>query len=55
MEDLELESFDWDAEMVLELVPLAQSAPPRASPEYEEIPAIPYLQEEPFPYFTSFE
>jgi len=41
MEDLELESFDWDAEMVPELVPLAQSAPPRASPEYEEIPAIP--------------
>jgi len=33
--------FDWDAEVVPELVPLAQSAPPHASPEYEEIPEFP--------------
>jgi len=36
-----LGEFDWDAEVVPELVPLAQSAPPQASPEYEEVPEFP--------------
>lgn len=38
-EALELDSIDWSDDVVQDLVPLAQSAPPRASPEAEEIPA----------------
>lgn len=41
MEEFELESFDWPDAVVPELVPHSQSAPPRASPEFEEIPEFP--------------
>jgi len=41
MEGFDFDSIDWDAEVVPELVPLAQSAPPQASPEYEEVPEFP--------------
>jgi len=41
MEGVDFDSIDWDAEVVPELVPLAQSAPPQASPEYEEVPEFP--------------
>lgn len=34
-------SFPWNDEVVQELVPLAQSAPPRNSPEFEELPDFP--------------
>jgi len=40
MEGVDFDSIDWDAEVVPELVPLAQS-PPQASPEYEEVPEFP--------------
>jgi len=33
--------FDWNDDMVQELVPLAQSAPPQESPEFEELPDFP--------------
>jgi len=40
--ELDFETIEWgDDRVVPELVPLSQSAPPRASPEFEEIPAIP--------------
>lgn len=39
MSDFDFQSFDWGDDVVQELVPLAQSAPPQRSPEYEEIPA----------------
>jgi len=41
MEGFDFDAIDWDAEVVPELVPLAQSAPPQASPEYEEVPEFP--------------
>lgn len=39
--DSEMDSFPWEDEMVQELVPLALSAPPQQSPEFEELPDIP--------------